>query len=620
MKKRLSKLLIATILLVTLPLSAVYADGVPVSVSSGSATIGETVDITVSIDGVSEMGGGQVDVVYDPALLAPSASTSPYGVVKGEFIDSLGTFTVNLNEAEHKFVILWADFSLNTVTGSGNIFTVTLNAIAKGDATVSLENLNISNSAGSPIPSIAQNGTVTVTATPEYALGQVNDTTDAAGMQTALETYQAELGLTMTDYNALGSSYKTDVASELLSGKPYASVSALASAFDSAVAGQESAQELDDAIAEVNAAVNTEAMQTALTGNSAVLGIDLSGYNALSEAGKANVADTMGDQSPFASASAIADAFDAAVQTETDREELDAAVADADEAVSAAQALASGDLSTQALINAAQVQHDAAQDAIDAVFALDASYDTTTWDNTLSGVQSAIDDAQTRLNAVNAAIAAINAIPVESDPGHEDATIAARDAAEAALALGATTSDITNYDDLLAAEAVYYHGYLVGTFQKPNSAMTTTTVKVYLDGQMIGQKPVDFTGGNATFAYGEFQISEFNPGDANTVLTVTIPGYVYEADMGAQISIEDLSKGGGEGSDTLDLSLLTILPVAGDANNDGEIGLADLALMAQSFNTTLSSQDLTLDFNDDRTIDVKDLYLIGLNYGYGTTR
>src|SRR6056297_133953 len=365
MKKRLSKLLIATILLVTLPLSAVYADGVPVSVSSGSATIGETVDITVSIDGVSEMGGGQVDVVYDPALLAPSASTSPYGVVKGEFIDSLGTFTVNLNEAEHKFVILWADFSLNTVTGSGNIFTVTLNAIAKGDATVSLENLNISNSAGSPIPSIAQNGTVTVTATPEYALGQVNDTTDAAGMQTALETYQAELGLTMTDYNALGSSYKTDVASELLSGKPYASVSALASAFDSAVAGQKSAQELDDAIAEVNAAVNTEAMQTALTGNSAVLGIDLSGYNALSEAGKANVADTMGDQSPFASASAIADAFDAAVQTETDREELDAAVADADEAVSAAQALASGDLSTQALINAAQVQHDAAQDAID---------------------------------------------------------------------------------------------------------------------------------------------------------------------------------------------------------------------------------------------------------------
>jgi len=661
---KIKKSLIVLIIIMFAVMSTVSAFAVDygIDMQDQSANIGSSITVPVTITSIPDNWTAvRLHITYDPAVMTMTSMLD-------------GDIFSNATMSEHVSGTIIYTTAVAVPVESGSTIC-TLNFDIRSDIEKQTTVINIEDDSllegnlyvDQIINTTFGQATITVTATPAYALAQVNTATDTAGMQTALETYQAELGLTMTDYNALGASYKTAVASEVLEGKPYASVEAAATAFDNAVAKQKALEpavaDAQDSVTLVEAIPDSDlstqqlidAAQTkvnnAQSDMQTVLGIESNYDTTAWQTAIATAQATINEAQQLLDAitdavsaiSEIPDAsdagFDAAVEnarTEADEalalgatiasitnyadlqaaETLAAAIDNAETEVAAAQDLAAGDLGTQALINAAQAQHGAAQDAIDDVDAIDSSYDTTTWDNTLSGVQSAINEAQTRLDSVNAAITAIDAIPAVGD-GHEAATQNARTKADAALALGASTSDITNYDDLLAAEAVYYHGYLVGTFQKPNSAMTTTTLKVYLDGQMIGQKTVDFTNGNVSFEYGEFQISEFSPDLSNTVLTVTMPGYVYQVDMGARISIEDLDRGEGAGSDTLDIAALTILPVAGDANNDGEIGLADLALMAQTFNTTVSATDFTVNYNGDTTVDVKDLYFIGLNFGYG---
>jgi hypothetical protein len=57
-----------------------------------------------------------------------------------------------------------------------------------------------------------------------------------------------------------------------------------------------------------------------------------------------------------------------------------------------------------------------------------------------------------------------------------------------------------------------------------------------------------------------------------------------------------------------------VLLLGGDANNDGRVGIADLAWIGAYFNTKPPGSSQA-DINDDTIVDIYDLVLAGANFG-----
>ena len=668
-------LLVFSLLFLAFPVSNVEAAGSStVNISNYSGEVGSSVTVTININTNQQMSGGQLDLVYDSSKVLLNS------VNAGSFISGLTVTVGDIVPDAGSITLTWLDITFENPSdaGSGELFQATFNLVAKGNAAIQVQNLQIGDENGDPMITSINNGSIDVSVSAASALAAINGT-DEAGMKTALETYSTELSLAMTDYNALDASYQDAVAASVFGGKPtggYTSTSAVATAFNTAVAEQENQMAIDDAIAAVNAAT-AGTMASVLSANNDVLGLNLAG----------DYAD-LNDKSPvhqalvtpvFTEISQIVSAFNNAVAAQLASENEEAAIAAATAKVVVAEGLVdpTADLSTQDLIDAAQTAYDIAAASVSAlpnspsktdltarlatvqtdiddaqlaldlatataevvaaesalaslgtqilidaaqadhdsakalVTALPDSLEKTNLTGRLSSIQTAINTAQDKLDAINDAITAISDIPSNSEAaGHLAATIAARAKVEAAINAGASTNDITNYDDLLAAEAVYYKGYLVGTLNRP-MGVESGLVKVKINGTTVGQKTVDFSGGNVVLAYGDFPIAEIST-TSQAVIEITIPGYVAHITLPNPIDVKDLQRGGGTGSDILDLSASDITFLAGDANNDGIINLLDVATLAQSFNQ--STTDRSLDFTSDGVINVKDLYYIGINF------
>jgi len=137
------------------------------------------------------------------------------------------------------------------------------------------------------------------------AVKAINNASDVSAMQAAFDA--AALGLDLTDYNGLLAYYQDAVAVDMMG--TYANKSEVESAFNAAVAAH---KVVSDAVKAVNAASTTSAMRSALEGNAAALGLDLTDYDTLDSTRKNMVASSLIESRPYASALEVKALFDAA--------------------------------------------------------------------------------------------------------------------------------------------------------------------------------------------------------------------------------------------------------------------------------------------------------------------
>lgn len=158
--------------LLTIPTSIFAAD---VSVSSpGTVVSGETITLTMAVNNVTDLFSTAFYIQYDPAVI------SFVSAQKGTFLEQGGGTTTLLTSANNGVLIVGysrqAVGGVSTgVSGSGNIMTLTFNALSNGTSNITFLNNSLCSSVGfvcSEIPASWSNTTVTVSES-----GAIADTT-----------------------------------------------------------------------------------------------------------------------------------------------------------------------------------------------------------------------------------------------------------------------------------------------------------------------------------------------------------------------------------------------------------------------------------------------------------
>lgn len=209
-------------------------------------------DVISSTHGV---GGMLLRVYYDAEALNLKEVDVPRNTLGKEInINSgLGNLEEDAN-GKYKAVSMSFETVLTSTTVSGQLMDFYFEPVnptdnTKYDITVVSENQERWNVAeatfdGTDGHAIVTNGSITF-GTPvveKTALEKVNEAADAAALKAVIEdaANAAELGLDLTDYNALTN--KDVVIDAVLAGKDYATAEALKTAFDAAVAAQKAAE------------------------------------------------------------------------------------------------------------------------------------------------------------------------------------------------------------------------------------------------------------------------------------------------------------------------------------------------------------------------------------------
>jgi general secretion pathway protein D len=113
------------------------------------ATQGSTVTVVLSVASGSDVAAAPMQIQYDPKVLTLN------DIQRGAFLSSDGqnpTFTKNiLNEQGLATVQLNRQPGGPGVTGSGQLVTLTFQAVGKGSTTVRVPNLTIRNSQGATL-------------------------------------------------------------------------------------------------------------------------------------------------------------------------------------------------------------------------------------------------------------------------------------------------------------------------------------------------------------------------------------------------------------------------------------------------------------------------------------
>jgi len=460
------------------------------------------------------------------------------------------------------------------------------------------------------------------------AIAAVNNAVTETQMQAALEDNATTLDLdTGTGSDYAGIVNKAAVATAMLQGQTYTDQTAIVSSFEQAVATQKaseaSAAELAEAIAAVNNAADQNAMKTALETYEAVLDLDIGGdYAGLNN--KLAVASAMLPGKPFADKATIISAFNTAVTDQKAIEEAEAELTEAVAEVEEAEALI-GDLSTQSLIDAAQTAHNTAEALVDQ---LPTGTEKDDLIDRLSEVQTAIDDALTLLDAIEAVNEATSTETMKA--------VLEANAAVLGLATG-TGSDYYGLEDKLAVAAAMLEGQtyaneaaIVSAFEQAvinqkaeevsvtlsgtvtisddldfssSASDETVDVELIIDGVEY-TKQLTFTGGEGTASFSDTFGTTISSGDT---LLVKISGYLSQIFVFEE-NVDDK----GIKND------INVLIMPGDLSDDenNTIDSADLAEFANAFNTTSSDNDFTelADLNKDGEINVKDLYYLGKYY------
>lgn len=148
--------------LLTIPTSIFAAD---ISVSSpGTVVSGETITLTMAVNNVTDLFSTAFYIQYDPAVI------SFVSAQKGTFLEQGGGTTTLLTSANNGVLIVGysrqAVGGVSTgVNGSGNIMTLTFNALSNGTSNITFLNNSLCSSVGfvcTEIPASWSNTTVTV--------------------------------------------------------------------------------------------------------------------------------------------------------------------------------------------------------------------------------------------------------------------------------------------------------------------------------------------------------------------------------------------------------------------------------------------------------------------------
>jgi hypothetical protein len=159
------------ILWLLLPSVPLWADAIiSVDPPAPSVSTGHTFSLTVDVAGVSDLYGYQLDLYFNPAILAALSVTEGSFLTAGGAtiflpgsIDNMGgTITSNADILQT---------AVAGVTGSGTLLIFSFQALSPGDSSVQIENLLALNSFGEglvldPVASVV---TVTGAAVPEPA-------------------------------------------------------------------------------------------------------------------------------------------------------------------------------------------------------------------------------------------------------------------------------------------------------------------------------------------------------------------------------------------------------------------------------------------------------------------
>ncbi len=179
-KKPFSLMLLFFMLFSILPLNIVKAednDKVTLSVGSASGEVGETVEIAVSIAGLSNLAGleglsgGQFELVYDASIADVASDTD---IRQGELIDlSQGEWirTRNHKFTENSLFYVFASTGTELISGDGALIKVTFTLLQAGEVNLQLRDVILKDDQEIPADIPAQslqleNGNITVNAPP----------------------------------------------------------------------------------------------------------------------------------------------------------------------------------------------------------------------------------------------------------------------------------------------------------------------------------------------------------------------------------------------------------------------------------------------------------------------
>lgn len=613
-KKLLAISMIMFMTFLMLPVGYTQAAGVPViTVSNIQGNVGSTQDVSVTISNVDQMRGIQFDLQF-------TGDVSIQSCTAGDFFTIGSATATKVNNTTAR--ILWYDLAGGVLSGDGNLLTVTVSLDGPSEGTINLTNLALQDVTGPNAVATINNGTINISYTTSQIVELVNNAASTE-VRTLLETYNTELGLILTEYNTLSETGKNEVANVVFNSKPsggYADASAIASAFNTAVSNQKAAAELAAAIDAVNNAADEATMKTALENNAEILGLNITGdYAGLND--KTAVATAMLQGQPYADKEAIISAFEQEVANQKASEEAAAELAEATQKVAAAET-AIEDLSTQGKIDAAQIAHDTAEAL---VTQLPDGAEKDDLVARLSAVQTAINNAQTLVDAV----AAVNGA---SDAAAMKAVLEAN-----ALTLGLDTTD---YDELIDKLAVatamlqgrpYANQVAIGeAFNTAVIAQKAAEVSINLSGMVTisdslvisssgtdkiinavfvidgveYQKQLTFTNGGGTASFTDLTFGT-TISDGVTLL-VKVPGYVSSTFTFTENIADNESN----------QNPITIEIKPGNLTDDNTITSADLTEFGNAFNTTNNDNDYNelADINKDGEINVKDLYYLGKYY------
>jgi len=125
-------------------------ESVLMSVGSGSADVGDNGNVDVSMDNSSDVGGFQFYLNIDPAIAS---------IESAETTDRTEGFNVS---TANGIVLLFSLTGDAIVPGTGPVVSLALSGDAEGDASLSLENLVVSDPYGNPMPTETSSGSFTV--------------------------------------------------------------------------------------------------------------------------------------------------------------------------------------------------------------------------------------------------------------------------------------------------------------------------------------------------------------------------------------------------------------------------------------------------------------------------
>lgn len=146
--------------------------------------LGSTVSVDISIDAVTDLYGAEVHLTFDPGLLAVQdvdLGQPGIQIALGPELTS-GTYFVAVNQADNvSGTIDLAVTQLNPTppvsTTSGILAHIDFQTLAIGQSPVGFSSATLANRNGLAIPSLTQNGAITIVAVPASILVQVNPST-----------------------------------------------------------------------------------------------------------------------------------------------------------------------------------------------------------------------------------------------------------------------------------------------------------------------------------------------------------------------------------------------------------------------------------------------------------